>query len=573
MRQQGPEGAVGAASLGAAPAVARVASPPAPTLPPHRVPVPFAPDFFDGPTWLRGGPHPLDAAAAVPSGERAVAAEAEPIPPAPVTGRDVAESAMRAVVEIDVAIASLEAMRVRFLAGIGHVAVEDALEERLDPGVGVREVACELALMERRSDRTLEANISHAMEQVAAWPATVHAWGEARIHRGHVGVITEIGGAIQDPEGRAAFEEALLPHAEQTTPGRLRAIARRELERHLEQPLAARHRSARDRRGVFQKELDDGMSRLELIAPTVLVAATHDRLTQMAKATLRAADASGEGKDPRTFDQLRADLMCDLLLTGDPAGATIDAIRADVTIVMPADVLVGVDDGDTDRDRTAGDTDGTADDAVSDAAVSDAAQRPSVGGEVSSRARSADVGRDQRTRRRTAAVARLSTGAPVDPETARRLAERATAWTRLFTDPLTGHVTAVDTYVPSKRLKQLLRARDQHCRWPGCGQRAHRSDLDHTIPWTDGGTTDTGNLAHLCRRHHTLKGAQLSGARRWKVHQRSPGVLAFTSPMGETYVDEPPEVRPVFREREPEREPEPQVWGTEVSETARPLPF
>ncbi len=431
---------------------------------------------------------------------------------------------MRAVVEIDAAIASLEAMRVRFLAGIGHVAVEDALEERLDPGVGVRDVACELALMERRSDRTLEADISHAMEQVAAWPATMHAWGEARIHRGHVGVITEIGGAIQDPAGRAAFEEALLPHAEQTTPGRLRAIARRELERHLEQPLAARHRSARDRRGVFQKELDDGMSRLELIAPTLLVAAAHDRLTQMAKATLRAADASGEGKDPRTFDQLRADLMCDLLLTGDPAGATLEAIRADVTIMMPADVLVGVDERDTGL-------------------------------------------------RHSTAVARLSTGAPVDPETARRLAERATAWTRLFTDPLTGHVTAVDTYVPSKRLKQLLRARDQHCRWPGCSQRAHRSDLDHTIPWTDGGTTDTGNLAHLCRRHHTLKGAQLSGARRWKVHQRSPGVLVFTSPTGQTYVDEPPEIGPVFHEREPEREPEPQLWGMQVGEPPRPLPF
>ncbi len=463
-------------------------------LPPHRVPVPFAPDFFDGPTWLRGGPHPLDEAAAAPADERAT--EVASVAPAPVTGRDVAESAMRAVVEIDAAIASLEAMRVRFLAGIGHVALEDALEERLDPGVGMRDVACELALMERRSDRTLEANISHAMEQVAAWPATMHAWGAARIHRGHVGVITEIGGAIQDPAGRAAFEEALLRHAEQTTPGRLRAIARRELERHLEQPLAARHRSARDRRGVFQKELDDGMSRLELIAPTVLVAATHDRLTQMAKATLRAADASGEGKDPRTFDQLRADLMCDLLLTGDPAGATLDAIRAEVTIIMPTDVLTDTDDD----DRSSDDIDGDGARTWSEGASS-VCERANPADERANPAGPDRGGRGRRIRSRASRIARLSTGAPIDPATARRLAEHATAWTRLFTDSLTGHVTAVDTYVPSKRLKQLLQARDQHCRWPGCTRPAQRSGLDHTIPGTDGGTTEIGNFVKSKRDH------------------------------------------------------------------------
>ncbi|WP_413319893.1 DUF222 domain-containing protein [Agrococcus sp. 1P02AA] len=561
VQQQEPEGAVSSAAE--------------PQLPPHRVPVPFAPDVLDGPTWLRGGPHPLAAPApallsALAEGASVAGAAASlsvaaaggaSVPPAPVTGRDVAESAMRAVVEIDAAIASLEAMRVRFLAGIGHVAVGDALEERLDPGVGVRDAACELALMGRRSDRTVEADIGHAMEQVTAWPATLEAWGAARIHRGHVGVITEIGSTIPDPAARAAFEAALIPHAERTTPSRLRAVARRELEQHLERPLAARHRSARDRRGVFQKELDDGMSRLELIAPTVLVAATHDRLTQMAKATLRAADASGEGKDPRTFDQLRADLLCDLLLTGDPAGVTLDAIRADITIVMPAEVLAGVDERDTDRDA--------ADDAACDAG-DDAESRAAGtldGGTASTTGGSGFSGRRRDDRRRAASVARLATGAPVDPETARRLAERATAWTRLFTDPRTGHVTAVDTSAPSKRLTQLLRARDQRCRWPGCTQAAHRSDLDHTIPWAAGGTTDTGNLAHLCRRHHTLKGARLSGARRWKVEQRSPGVLAFTSPGGQAYVDEPPQIGPVFRERAAD------AWGVTSTERTGSLPF
>lgn len=147
------------------------------------------------------------------------------------------------------------------------------------------------------------------------------------------------------------------------------------------------------------------------------------------------------------------------------------------------------------------------------------------------------------------AVARSSSGAPVDPGTARLLAERASSWTRLFADPLTGHVTAVDTYTPSAQMRKLLRARDQHCRWPGCTQRAMRCDVDHTIPWAEGGTTELGNLAHLCRRHHALKGAPLAGARRWKVRQLGAGVLEFVSPTGQRSIDQPTPVVPAFRDR------------------------
>ncbi|SDR67019.1 DUF222 domain-containing protein [Agrococcus carbonis] len=212
----------------------------------------------------------------------------DPAPAAPPTPRDVSETAMRAVVEIDAAIAGLQAMRTQLLAGIGHVAVDDALAERLDPAVGLRDAACELGLRQRRSDRTVEAELNAAMADTQRWPATVEAWGQARIHRGHVAVIAEIGAPIQDPAARAAFEAALLPHAEQTTPGRLRAIARRELEQHLAEPLVERHRTAREQRGVWVSDLDDGMSMLRALLPTALAHGIHDRLTQMAKASVRA---------------------------------------------------------------------------------------------------------------------------------------------------------------------------------------------------------------------------------------------------------------------------------------------
>lgn len=445
--------------------------------------IPLDPAALEGPVWLRGR------TPGASEGERQPAQAGhleELVRPSPHDALRAA--AIHAVVDIDAAIASLEAMRAHLLAGLGGMAVESAHDERLDSAVAVRDLACELALRQRRSDRAVEAEVAQAMSRRDRWPGTVAAWGEARIHSGHVRVICEVGAALQEPGARAAFEAALLPHAETTTPGRLRTLARRELDRHLAEPLAERHRTARELRGVTITDLDDGMSMVRAIVPTLLAHGIRDRLTQLA----RAAD----GDDPRGIDERRADALCDLLLTGEPAAAAIEGIRAEVSIVMPASVLTG---------------NGAED------------------------------------------VARLASGAPVDPETARALAADATAWIRLFTDPLRGHVVATDAYVPGTRLRRLLRQRDQRCRWPGCCAQASRSDLDHTIPWIDGGTTTTDNLAHLCRRHHVLKGAALAGARRWKVRQTSPGVLEFRSPMGERYVDEPPAVGPRFRE--------PPEWG------------
>lgn len=459
--------------------------------------------------------HPEGTSPGAPDTAATTAADA-----APPTGRDVAESAMRAIVEIDAAIAGLQAMRAQLLAGVGHVAIDDAIAERLDPGVGVRDVAAELAALQRRSDRTIEAELNESMRDLERWPATVRAWGAARIHRGHVRVITEIGAPLTDPAARAAFETALLAHAAVTTPGRLRAIARRQLDQHLREPLAARHQAARAERAVTVTDLDDGMAMLRAIVPAVLAHGIHDRLTRIA----RAAPAD----DPRSYDQRRADTLADLLLTGDPTGDPLAGIHATITIVMPAPVL-------HDHEQGAGFGTGAT------------GSGPSPGGR--------------------AAVARLAGGTPVDPDTARTLAARTRAWTRLFTDPR-GQVTAVDTYTPSKQLQRLLRARDQHCRWPGCTTTATRCDIDHTIPWADGGRTRHDNLAHLCRRHHTLKGAQLSRARRWKVEHTTPGVLTFTSPMGHTYTDQPTPM-PAFHDDQPDPavDAEP-AWGSAASTDA-----
>jgi Domain of unknown function (DUF222) len=54
-------------------------------------------------------------------------------------------------------------------------------------------------------------------------------------------------------------------------------------------------------------------------------------------------------------------------------------------------------------------------------------------------------------------------------------------------------------YVPSKALAEFVRCRDLTCRWPGCDRPAVHCDLDHTIPYAQGGPTHAGNLKCYCR--------------------------------------------------------------------------
>ncbi|QUR66431.1 HNH endonuclease signature motif containing protein [Mycobacterium spongiae] len=89
-------------------------------------------------------------------------------------------------------------------------------------------------------------------------------------------------------------------------------------------------------------------------------------------------------------------------------------------------------------------------------------------------------------------------------------------------------------YVPSTALADFVRCRDMTCRWPGCDHPAADCDLDHTIPYADGGPTHAANLKCYCRTHHLVK--TFWG---WRDQQLSDGTVIVTSPAGRTYVTTP----------------------------------
>src|SRR5699024_4887469 len=75
-----------------------------------------------------------------------------------------------------------------------------------------------------------------------------------------------------------------------------------------------------------------------------------------------------------------------------------------------------------------------------------------------------------------------------------------------YASPPTGALT----YRPSRRVRIAVRARDGHCRHPGCTVPARRCEIDHVVPFDHGapargGWTVPQNLHCVCKQHHQLK--------------------------------------------------------------------
>ncbi|TQJ30688.1 HNH endonuclease signature motif containing protein [Microbacterium sp. SLBN-146] len=417
-------------------------------------------------------------------------------------------------------IAAAQAAQTRALARAGEVARRQAARSHASVRVhdmALRGIAAEVAGVLRVTDRSVQRQIGDATTLVEDYPQTLDAWEAGAITRGHVRVIVEAGAPLP-PEARPGFEGEALRRCEAETPGRVQGELRLLAERLHPRTLAERHVEARETRGVRVVPVGDGMSDLCATVPSLLADAIYDRLTQQARSIVdvrgqaavdaRAAAGGNEdaddtaamsrlelvASDRRTMDQLRADLLTDMLLTSAPGAdptrtddgpGTLGAIRAKVQVVVPVLTLLGRDDAPTD----------------------------------------------------------LVGHAPIDPATARELAGATRSpLERILTHPVTGAVLHVDTYQRTAAIDRYLRARDQHCRFPGCRLPAIRCEVDHTIDAAHGGPTDVRNLAHLCQRHHSMK--QFTA---WKVTQLPGGILHWTSPLGKDTLDHPPSLGVHFR--------------------------
>ncbi len=107
---------------------------------------------------------------------------------------------------------------------------------------------------------------------------------------------------IERVELRGEFEASVLDYAKAESASRLAPIAKRRAEWFADTTFDDRHRRARDGRRTWVDDLDDGMSELRLVGPTVLVHASFDRLTQFAHAARSNTCSDAATADPDTDD-------------------------------------------------------------------------------------------------------------------------------------------------------------------------------------------------------------------------------------------------------------------------------
>ena len=196
------------------------------------------------------------------------------------------------------------------------------------------------------------------------------------------------------------------------------------------------------------------------------------RVTAVRRRIDRLAKSLKTADDSRTIDQIRADVFLDLL-DGEAHGAT-SSQRGTVDIQVDLNTLVGLADN--------------------------PGQIPGWG--------------------------------PVIADIARQAAAPSSRWRVTVTDPDTKHPlwNGTTRRRPSNDQQRHIESRHPTCVFPGCRMPAADCDLDHTLAWGEGGPTNIGTLAPLCRHDHRLKHQA-----HWQLEQASPGRFTWTSRLGHVY--------------------------------------
>ncbi len=235
--------------------------------------------------------------------------------------------------------------------------------------------------------------------------------------------------------------EAVIPKAARLTTGQLSSLIHKLCVDADTDDAKKRYETAFDERMMWIEATVDGTGNVHLLDIPIATAAAIGRRVNGHMISLSKAG------DPRPHDQLRADILCDLILGNDLPGLNnrgLVDIRVDLT------TLAGLDDN------------------------------------------SAEM---------------LGMG-PVIADVARKVAvsQQQAEWRVTVTDD-NDKVILSDTTRrrPTAAQTRSIHAQHATCVFPGCRVPAADCDLDHNIAWAEGGPTTTRNMDPKCRHDHILK--------------------------------------------------------------------
>jgi hypothetical protein len=352
------------------------------------------------------------------------------------------------------------------------VSVLDAESEALSPGLAVDVVhevaAAEIGAALSWTRRMAERQLDFAATLVSDYPAVWEMLHDGLIDLPRARVIVDHTCHLQ-PEVRDQVVETVLERAPAQTTGLLAARIRRLAIWVAPDNAKKRYENGVEQRRVVTDANPDGTANLSgFQLPADLTQAAARRINRIAHELRRSGD-------PRTIDQIRADIFIDLL---SGRGGETRADRGVVDIQVELTTLLQLDD------------------------------RP---GE-------------------------LPGWGPVVSDIARQVVEEQSEAEWRYT--ITGENGTVISNGTTRRrprtgLKRQVQAKTPVCVFPGCRIPSLDCDLDHNQPWAEDGPTTQDNLAPLCRHHHVIR------HHGWTIHQLQPGSYQLTSPLGHKYSRRP----------------------------------
>jgi hypothetical protein len=341
----------------------------------------------------------------------------------------------------------------------------DRVEFTDDPELAWEAAATEIRAALRLTRRAAESELDTAVAVRRRLPGVWVALQRGEIDGRRARVIAH-GTSHLDEETARRVVGAVIGDAPRLTTGELAARVRRlciEVDPHS----AAQHyaEALSDRRVVTEASPDGTANLLGLNLPSDRVAAVADRINRLAMSLNRSGD-------PRSIDQLRADVFLDLL-----AGANSAAKGGTVELRVDLETLARLAE-------TPGDLAGFG------PVIADIARQ---------------VAESQRKGEWRYTVTDPGTGLPIDGGTTRRR--------------------------PTASQRRSVESRDQVCYFPGCRMPATGCDLDHRTPWSERRRTSADGLDAGCRHDHVTVRHRLG----W-IHRLLPGGdHLWISPLGHRY--------------------------------------
>jgi hypothetical protein len=348
--------------------------------------------------------------------------------------------------------------------------IGDAIAELdTDPEFSFEVAAMEIRAALKLTPRTAERELGMAYQMCQDHPRVAEKLAAGDIDFRRAKTLIYQTAHLDDETTERVFDE-VLDQASELTTGQLTARIRKLAIAVNPDEAEDRYQHGLEERKVYAQANLDGT------ADYIGINLAPDRVTAAQRRIDRIAKSLKTKDDPRTIDQIRADVYLDILCgrtVGHQSNQAVTDIRVDL------ETLTGQSEN--------------------------PGEIPGWG--------------------------------PVLADVARQVAARQEngEWRVTVVHPKTRIPLASVTTSrrPTRHQTRQIHAQHPTCVAPGCRMPADACDIDHNIPWADSEQTDNLYLAPLCRRDHNNR------HHGWTYVINTDGTITWTSPLGHTYTTRP----------------------------------